>query len=79
MAAGSKCDTLTPEAGQDAVQSVLTDVQNGVAAMQNASAVMANADAPDAPETPIATPVAAAYADGRDLTRSTATVRLPVG
>ena len=57
LAAGSKCDTLTPEAGQDAVQSVLTDVQNGVAAMQSASAVMANADGPDKPETPIATPL----------------------
>ena len=57
QAAGSKCGTLTPEAGQDAVQAVLTDVQNGVAGMQNASAVMANADAPDAPETPIATPL----------------------
>jgi hypothetical protein len=57
LAAGSKCGTLTPEAGQEAVQSVLTDVQNGVAAMQNASAVMANANAPAAPETPVATPL----------------------
>ena len=35
--AGSKCGTLTPEAGRDAVQAVLTDLQNGMAAMQEAS------------------------------------------
>ena len=57
---------------------MLTDVQNGVAAMQNASAVMANADAPAAGD-PDRHAVTAAYADGRVLTRSTATVRLPVG
>ena len=38
--AGSKCDTLTPDAGQDAIQSVVNDVQNGVSGMQSASAIV---------------------------------------
>lgn len=39
-AAGSKCDTLTPEAGQDAIQAVANDIQNGISGMQSASSVM---------------------------------------
>ena len=55
--AGSKCDMLTAGAGQDALQGILIDVQNGFAGMQQAEAALADATAPKPAETPIATPL----------------------
>lgn len=62
--AGSKCDQLTAEAGQDAVQEVLTDVQNGVVAMQQAANLIDSA-APEAAGAPTAKPLPPRVPRGR--------------
>jgi hypothetical protein len=62
--AGSKCDVLTPEAGQDAVQGVLADVQNGVASLQQAAALLDTAG-PTAKKAPKAKPLPPLVPPGR--------------
>ncbi|MGJ6122112.1 hypothetical protein QN239_05980 [Mycolicibacterium sp. Y3] len=43
---GAKCDTLTPEGGQAAVQAISVDVKNGMTAMDQATTIYKNAAGP---------------------------------
>ena len=79
LAAGSKCDTLTPEAGQDAV--AVGAHRRAERGRRDAERISGHGQRRWARQTgdPHRNALAAAHADGWDLTRSPATVRLTVG